>query len=74
MNLQGRLDYLERILGGRTFLMGEQFTVADAYLFAVASWGRHVKVDLGPALQRYVERVGQRPHVIEALTTEGLVK
>jgi glutathione S-transferase len=54
--------------------MGEQFTVADAYLFAVASWGRHVKVDLGPALQRYVERVGQRPHVIEALTTEGLVK
>jgi glutathione S-transferase len=73
-NLQGRLDYLERILGGRTFLMGEQFTVADPYLFAVASWGRHVKVDLGPALQHYVERVGQRPHVIEALTTEGLVK
>jgi glutathione S-transferase len=74
MNLQGRLDYLERILGGRIFLMGEQFTVADAYLFAVASWGRYVKVDLGPALQRYVERVGQRPHVIEALTEEGLVK
>jgi glutathione S-transferase len=73
-NLQGRLDYLERILGGRTFLMGEQFTVADAYLFAVASWGRYVKVDLGPALQRYVERVGQRPHVIEVLTAEGLVK
>jgi glutathione S-transferase len=73
-NLQGRLDYLERILGGRTFLMGEQFTIADAYLFAVASWGRHVKVDLAPALQRYVERVGQRPHVIEALTAEGLVK
>jgi glutathione S-transferase len=75
-NLVGRLDYLERIRGGRTFLMGEQFTVADAYLFAVASWGKYVNVDLGrwPALQRHVERVGQRPHVIEALTAEGLVK
>jgi glutathione S-transferase len=75
-NLERRLDYLDRILGGRTFLMGEQFTVADAYLFVVASWGRHVNVDLGrwPALQRHVERVGQRPHVVEALKAEGLVK
>ena len=75
-NLERRLDYLDRILGGRNFLMGEQFTIADAYLFVVASWGKHVNVDLGrwPALQRHVERVGQRPQVIEALKAEGLVK
>jgi len=75
-NLERRLDYLDRILGGRTFLMGEQFTIADAYLFVVASWGKSVNVDLGrwPALQRHVERVGQRPQVIEALKAEGLVK
>jgi glutathione S-transferase len=75
-NLEVRLDYLNRVLDGRNFLMGEQFTVADAYLFAVASWGKHVNVDLGrwPALQRHVERVGQRPQAIEALKAEGLVK
>jgi len=75
-NLLGRLDYLERVIGGRSFLMGEQFTVADAYLFTVLRWGSHVNLDLGkwPALQRYVERVGKRPHVVEALKAEGLVK
>ena len=75
-NLLGRLDYLERVIGGRSFLMGEQFTVADAYLFTVLRWGSHVNLDLGkwPALQHYVERVGRRPHVVEALKAEGLVK
>jgi glutathione S-transferase len=75
-NLAPRLDYLERVMTSRTFLMGEQFTVADAYLFTVLSWAGHVKLDMSarPALQRYVERIGKRPHVIEALKAEGLVK
>lgn len=71
-----RLDYLNRSIGNRTFLTGEPFTVADAYLFTVLGWGRYVNVDLGqwPQLQRYVERVGARPHVIEALKSERLLK
>jgi glutathione S-transferase len=71
-----RLDYLNRTMGNRTFLTGEPFTVADAYLFTVLGWGRYVNVDLGhwPQLQRYVERVGARAHVIEALKSEGLLK
>ena len=71
-----RLDYLNRSIGNRTFLTGEPFTVADAYLFTVLGWGRYVNVDLGqwPQLQRYVERVGARPHVIEALKSERLHK
>jgi glutathione S-transferase len=75
-NLTTRLDYLERVLQAKTFLMGEQFTVADAYLFTVLSWAPHVKFDLAPwpNLKRYVERVGARPHVLEALKSEGLVK
>ena len=74
--LAGRLDYLNRAIGNRPFLMGEQFTVADAYLFTVLGWGRYVNVDLGkwPQLQRYVERVGARPHVIEALESERPAK
>jgi glutathione S-transferase len=75
-NLTARLDYLERALGSKTFLMGEQFTVADAYLYTVLTWTAHVKLDLAkwPQLKRYVERVAARPHVHEARKTEGLVK
>lgn len=73
-NLAARLDYLQKQLASRSFLMGEQFTVADAYLFTVLGWGAHVGVDIGPQLKRYVERIGARPHVIEAMKAEGLIK
>jgi len=75
-NLTGHIDYLERALAGRTFVMGEQYTVADPYLFVVLSWSPHVHIDLGrwPQLQRYVERMRERPHVQAALKAEGLVK
>jgi glutathione S-transferase len=74
--LTKRLDYLDQALGPRTFLMGEQFTVADAYLFIVLGWGVYVKLDIGqwPQLKRHTERVGARPHVIEALKSDGLSK
>jgi glutathione S-transferase len=54
--------------------MGDQFTVADAYLFTVLGWGVHVGVDIGPKLKSYVDRVRERPKVIEAMTAEGLIK
>ena len=49
-------------------------TVADAYLFTVLGWGVHVAVDIGPKLKSYVDRIRARPHVIEAMTAEGLIK
>jgi glutathione S-transferase len=75
-NLNKRLDWLETAIGSRNYLMGEQFTVADAYLYVVLSWSGHVGVDVGkwPALKRHNERVGARPHVIAALKAEGLIK
>jgi glutathione S-transferase len=75
-NLSARLDYLQRTIGAKTFLMGEQFTVADPYLFTVLSWGAHVNFDIGrwPELKRHVERVGQRPHVHAALQSERPLK
>jgi glutathione S-transferase len=75
-NLTTRLDYLQRTMEARSFLMGEQYTVADCYLFTILSWGDYTQIDLGkwPQLKRYVERIGGRPHVIEARKAEGLVK
>jgi glutathione S-transferase len=73
-NLKKRIDWLENALGARTFLMGEQFTVADAYLYVVLSWASKVGIDLGqwPALKRHQERVAARPHVLAALKAEGI--
>jgi glutathione S-transferase len=50
--------------------------VADAYLFTVLSWTPHLGMDLGqwPALKAFVERMGARPAVREALKAEGLIK
>ena len=75
-NLTGRLDYLQGAVGSKSYLMGEQYTIADAYLFTVLGWGGRVGVDLDrwPALKRLHERVGARPHTVEALKSEGLLK
>jgi glutathione S-transferase len=72
--LAKRLAYVETALGDKKFLLGDQFTVADAYLFTVLSWGSHVGVDIGPQLKTYSDRVRARPHVIEAMTAEGLIR
>lgn len=71
-----RLEYLQGALGSKSYLMGEQFTIADAYLFTVLGWGSHVNFDIGrwPQLKRLHERVAARPHTVEALKSEGLLK
>jgi glutathione S-transferase len=75
-NIAARAGWLNSNLGARSFLMGEQFTVADAYLFVVLGWGARAGVDLAqwPQLQGLVARVGARANVIEALKSEGLAK
>jgi glutathione S-transferase len=56
--------------------MGKDFTMADAYLFTVASWAPWVKLDMAPwpRLREFVSRVAARPKVQEALVAEGLVE
>ena len=70
------LDYLQGVLEGRQYLMGDQFTVADAYLFVVLGWSAYASVDLGkwPSLKSYIERIGARPHVVEAATAEKALR
>lgn len=74
--LAHRLDLIEKTLASRPFLTGERFTVADAYLFAVASWAPWVKLDMAPwpKLRDFVARIAARPKVQEALEAEGLVE
>ncbi|ERJ38238.1 Glutathione S-transferase [Burkholderia sp. AU4i] len=73
--IAARLVYVEKKLGGQAYLMGNNFTVADAYLFTVLSWGKWVGVDIGrwPTLQSYTNRISSRPTVQAALKAEGLI-
>jgi glutathione S-transferase len=67
-NILNRAGWLDRTWGERSYLMGEQLTVADPYLFVVLGWGKHVGVDIAqwPKLQAFMTRMSARPHVIEA--------
>ena len=75
-NLTKRFDFLAAHLGGKDYLFGPQFTVADGYLFTTLNWTNFVGFDMGkwPVLQAYMARVAARPKVQEALKAEGLIK
>ena len=71
-----RFDYLETQLGdGRAFLTGEQFTIADAYLFTLSNWTKFTGIDLArwPNISAFAGRVAQRPSVQQAMKAEGLL-
>ena len=72
--LQKRYGLIEKQLAGKSYLFGEQFTVADAYLFTVTNWANFVKLDLSafPNLRAFQERVAGRPAVQAAMVAEGL--
>jgi glutathione S-transferase len=74
--VMGKFKYIDSQLGGRDYLMGKQFTVADGYLFTMLSWAERMKFDLSamPNLLAYKARVAARPKVQEALNREGLLK
>ena len=66
---------LDKQLAGKKFLFGDQFTVADAYLFVVTTWAKSTKVDLSEFtnIQAFQTRVAARPAVVAAMTAEGLI-
>jgi glutathione S-transferase len=72
--LRKRYALLEKQLAKGPYLFGEQFTVADAYLFTVTNWATFLKLDLSefPNLLAFQGRVASRPGVQAALTAEGL--
>ncbi|MGO4503536.1 MULTISPECIES: glutathione transferase GstA [unclassified Dyella] len=74
--LRKRYAFLEQRLSTHDWLIGEQFTAADAYLFTVTNWAQHVKLDLSdfPGIVAFQQRVASRPKVQSALQAEGLLK
>ena len=73
--LLARLEWLEGQLAGKSYLMGDQFSVADAYLFTVTNWAKPTGLDISgfKHLAAYRERVAARPAVQKAMQAEGLM-
>jgi glutathione S-transferase len=73
-HLARRLAYVDGKLDGRSYLVGDVFTAADAYLWTILGWAKHVGIDLSPFanIQRYLGTVAARPAVQKALRAEGL--
>ena len=80
--LEARFAWIDKQLADRTYLLGDTFTVADAYLFALTGWGQAgwlksqynapIYFDDLTHLQTWYSRVRQRPAVQRALLAEGL--
>ncbi|MBS0294059.1 MAG: glutathione transferase GstA [Proteobacteria bacterium] len=74
--LFGRLKWVDGELAGKQYLMGDGFSVADAYLFTVTNWAQHVGLDISQLrnLVAYREHIAARPAVQIAMKAEGMLK
>jgi len=71
--LRTKFEWVDAALSDSSYLTGNEFTVADAYLFTVSRWSGYVGLDLSDLrhLQRFLKQVGERPAVQEALRAEA---
>lgn len=74
--LTKRLGYVESQLADKPYLMGDRFTVADTYMFAIVRWSKRVGFDLAPfpRIEAYLARIAARPSVLAAMKAEGLIQ
>ena len=74
-DLAKKLDWIDRRLGTGPFLMGEELTLPDTYLFVMSRWtDRLIGLDNWPNLTAFYERMLQRHSVRNVLRFEGLLK
>jgi len=73
--LKSKVQIVSDKLGTNDFMMGKQFTIADAYLFTCLGWSKYVGLDLSQwsNITTYMNRVSERPAVIKAMKEEGMI-
>jgi glutathione S-transferase len=71
-----KLKWVDEQLEGKQYLMGDSFSIADAYLFTVTNWTGHTGIDISALknLGAFQARMAARPAVQAAMKAEGLVK
>ena len=70
-----KFDYLQEKIGDGPYILGERFSILDAYAFAVLNWTKIHGIEIArwPGLAAYLDRVAARPAVQETLRAEGLL-
>ncbi|HET9640717.1 MAG TPA: glutathione transferase GstA [Allosphingosinicella sp.] len=70
-----KFDYLQEKIGDGPYILGERFSIVDAYAFAVLNWSKmhSIDIDRWPGLTRYLARIAERPAVQQTLRAEGLI-
>lgn len=73
LNLAGKFDYVDAHLATRDYVLGDQFSVADAYLYNVLTWAPRVNLDIAghASIQKFMSRMAARPTVQASLKAEG---
>ncbi|HEX4292706.1 MAG TPA: glutathione transferase GstA [Rhizomicrobium sp.] len=72
-SLTKKFAFVDAALAGKSYLMGENFTVADAYLYVMTSWAIFQKIAVPDNVAAFRKRVTARPAVHRALKGEGLI-
>ncbi len=74
-NVKLRLDFLNGLLADRDYMMGENYSLADIYLFVIANWTHPTGIGLDdwPHIKAHAGRVASRETVQQAMKTEGLI-
>ena len=74
--LLSRLQWVDGQLAGKQYLMGDAYSVADAYLYNVTNWAPLVKVDISGLsnIATFRAHMSERPAVHAAKRAEGLMK
>ena len=72
--LKNKLNFVDHHLSHNRYLMNEQFTLADGYLFVILSWLKIFQLDLAdwPNALRYFNELKQRKSLQQALKEERL--
>ena len=64
-----KLAYInDHLVNGKRYLLGDSFTVADAYLYIVAGWGVYFGIDLAefPNVNTYLNNISNEDFVVRA--------
>ncbi|SMF72859.1 glutathione transferase GstA [Allosphingosinicella indica] len=71
--LDKRFAYLNERLGDRDYIVEDEMSIADCYLFVTLRWAKEVaKISLPARLDAYYARLKERPSIRKAMETEGI--
>ncbi|MBA3661811.1 MAG: glutathione transferase GstA [Gammaproteobacteria bacterium] len=72
--VESKIDFVNQSLAHKKYLLGDEFTLPDAYLFVIIVWLKHFKFDLKsrPYLTQYFDELNKRPSVLQSLEEEGM--